>query len=346
MAQFTTQPRGLLTLTGHLLTQVEQADALPLAPVTGQPGGGLVVSGADALKVVEYLQGRGYPAALLADRQRYKGKRRKLACQPFDPDWISRQRRLGLPAIIPDAGYVAEHDLTGLRLVLQRSAEIPGAVALLALANWWMYDEGLRLLQAELCDTDVPLALVLEHRGDPLGVHRILQGVVALLRAGVTMIMLRCDVSALGLIAHGALAAAYGSRTSIRHLYPVENGGGGGNGNARESAFWPTGTALHYRDLLYDAVAASPYYPGWECWCRVCGGKRLDRLGVSLIEEVRQHNSASLLDLRAELAGTSSANRPQWWTNRCRDGELAHLAVDAGPVALACPKSLIWWQRV
>jgi hypothetical protein len=33
--------------------------------------------------------------------------------------------RLGLPAIIPDAGYVAERDLPSLRRVRQRSAEIP-----------------------------------------------------------------------------------------------------------------------------------------------------------------------------------------------------------------------------
>jgi hypothetical protein len=57
----------------------EPADAVPLAGVTGHTGGGLVVSGADSLKLVEYLQGRRYPAALLADRQKYKGKRRKLA---------------------------------------------------------------------------------------------------------------------------------------------------------------------------------------------------------------------------------------------------------------------------
>ena len=109
-----------------------------------------------------------------------------------------RQRSLGMAAIVPDAGYVAERDLSGLRLVLSRSAAVPGAVALLALANSWMRGEGLRLLLAELRDIDVPVALVLEHREDPLGVLRILQGVVALLRAGVTLLMLRCDVSAIG----------------------------------------------------------------------------------------------------------------------------------------------------
>jgi hypothetical protein len=304
----------------------------------------LVVSGQDSLKIAEYLLWRRYPAAVLTDRQRYKGNRRKLASQPFDPDWISRQRRLGLPAIIPDAGYIAAGDLPGLRLVLQRSAEIPGAVALLALANWWMYDEGLRLLVTELRVAAMPVALVLEHRDDPLSVSRILRGVVDVMRAGITMLMLRSDPSALGLLAHGALAAAYGTRTSIRHLYPVSSGGG--SSKARESALWPAGTALHYRDLLYDAVSASPRDPHWECSCRVCQGKRLDSLDMAAVEEVRQHNSASLLDIRAEMAAISPAARPQWWARRCREAELAHAAVDAGPVALTCPKSLVWWQQV
>ncbi len=345
MAQLTTNPRGLLTLTGSLLTQAEPSEAMPLAAVTGHPGGGLVVSGRDALQLVEHLKWRRYQAPLLADRQRYKGNRRKLASEQFDADWISRQQRLGLPAIIPDAGYVALGDLPGLRSVLQRSAEIPGAVALLALANWWMHDEGLKLLMAELRGAGMPVALVLEHSKDPLSVSRILRGVVAVLRAGITMLTLRCDPSALGLLANGALAAAYGTRTSIRHLYPV-SGGGGGNNKSRESALWPAGIALHYRDLLYDAVSASPADPCWACSCPVCGGRRLDRLDMAPLDEVRAHNSASLLELRAEMAGISPASRPRWWARRCRDAELAHAAVDAGPVALTCPKSLIWWQQV
>ena len=104
-----------------------------------------------------------------------------------------------------------------------------------------------------------------------------------------------------GLLAHSALAAAYGTRSSIRHLYPVSPGGGG-NTKARESALWPAGMALHYRDLLYNAVSASPHDPCWVCSCPVCGGQRLDRLDMAPLEEVRQHNTASLLDIRAEMA--------------------------------------------
>lgn len=345
MAQFTARPRGLLTLTDCLLTQAEEGDAHSLAAVTRRPGGGLVVSGAQSLQLIEHLGNLGYKAPLLADRQKYKGKRRKRASEPFDPNWISRQRRLGLPAIIPDAGYVAEADLSGLRHVLQNSEAIPDAVALLALANWWLYDAGLRLLIQELRDTDVPVALVLEHRGDPLAVARVLHGVLAIVDAGVIMMILRCDVSALGLIARGAMAAAYGSKTSIRHLYPTsDNGGGGGGGKPKESAFWPAGTALHYRDLLYDAITASPEDPCWECVCGICAGARLDRLGMASVEEVRQHNSASLLDLRDEMAGLTSAARRHWWARRCRDASLAHAAVSKGYVALQCPKALELWR--
>lgn len=94
MAQLTTRPRGLLTLTDWLLTQAEESDANPLATVTGRPGGGMVVSGAQSLQLAEHLGNLGYRAPLLADRQKYKGKRRKRASEPFDPNWISRQRRL------------------------------------------------------------------------------------------------------------------------------------------------------------------------------------------------------------------------------------------------------------
>ena len=312
--------------------------------MTGQPGGGLVVSGRDALQLVEYLKWRGYPAPLLADRQRYKGNRRKLASQPFDADWISRQQRLGLPAIIPDAGYIAQGDLAGLRLVLQRSAQIPGAVALLALANWWMYGEGLKLLLPELQAAGMPVALVLEHRKDPLSVDRILRGTVAVLRAGITMLMLRCDLSALGLLANGALAAAYGTRTSIRHLYPVSRRRGGTARPASRRCGQPGWPCTTVTCSTTPSPPARPIPAGcaparcagdsawtgstWRPWTR-SGAQQREPAG------------------HPRRDGRYPARRPpQWWARRCRDAQLAHAAAGAGPVALACPRSLIGWQQV
>jgi hypothetical protein len=81
---------GVLTLTEHVLTQVEQGDALGFVGVTDDPGGGMVVSGDKAIHIVKYLHGRGYRQPLLVDRQRYRGNARCFANHPFDPDWIAR----------------------------------------------------------------------------------------------------------------------------------------------------------------------------------------------------------------------------------------------------------------
>ncbi len=67
---------------------------------------------------------------------------------------------------------------------------------------------------------------------------------------------------------------------------------------------------------------------------------------MAALDEVRAHNSASLLDIRADMAGIPPASRPQWWARRCRDAQLAHAAAGAGPVELTCPRSLIGWQQV
>jgi hypothetical protein len=101
----------------------------------------MVVSGSSSavFQAISYLRGRSFRQPLLADRERYKGNGRLSAGHQFDPDWIGRQRRLHLPVIMPDAGYIAESDVVGLRSVLERSAAIPGAIAPLALASWWLY---------------------------------------------------------------------------------------------------------------------------------------------------------------------------------------------------------------
>ncbi|MGH3854606.1 MAG: hypothetical protein ACRDR6_14135 [Pseudonocardiaceae bacterium] len=325
--------------------QVEPGDVEALVGVTEGPGSGMVVSGKGAIHAIEYACGRGYRQPFLADRQLYKGKARCAATRPFDPDWISRQRRLGLPVILPDAGYVAETDIVGLRHVLIESAKIDGAVALLAIANWWLHGPGLRLLLSEVTDNPTPLALVIEHDKDPFSARRILAGVLDLLATGVPVIPLRCDISALGLMAHGAVAAAFGSQTSLRHLYPVRNGGGGGGGKRSESAVWPTGFALHYSDLLHDVVSASPSDPRWRCDCSVCDGDRLDRLSTALLGEVRAHNTASVLQLRTALTAQAPDSRRRLWRRWAQVSQLEHESVSTEAVALDTPKAMINWTR-
>lgn len=347
MTAVRTTSRGVGALTDVLLAQVAANHAIEIAPISETAASGLVVSGDDKAKmIIRYMRDHRYRQVLLPDRERYKGRNRLPAAHPFDPDWISWQRRLRQPVIMPDAGYVAEGDRLGLQAVLRNSAAIPGAIAPLALANWWLYGEGLRFLLADLAGYTVPIALILEHVKDPLGVRRILEGVLAVIHTGIPVIPLRSDSSSIGLLAHGALAAGYGSTTALRHLYPVTNSRGGPL-KSRESAFWPAGMAHHYQDTLYDAVAASPQDPRWLCSCTVCGGGRVDRLATTSVDEIRRHNLACLLDLRHQIASlpTGSA-RVRAWSSWCRQGVQAHASVNTGAVALGAPDALYNWQKV
>lgn len=347
MTKSSVAPTGLLTLTDRILAQVEPADALPLIDITEANEGGMVLSGGrQALHVIEFARERGYRQPFLADRQLYRGKSRCPATRPFDSDWIARQRRLKLPVILPDAGYVAAADTDGLRHVLVESAKIEGAVAMLALANWWLHGVGLRLLLSELADNPTPLALVVEHDKDPFSALRVLKGVLALLETGVPIIPLRCDMSALGLMAHGAVAAAFGSQTSLRHLYPVRQGGGGGGNRRPESAVWPVGFALHYSDLLHDAVTASPDDSRWRCYCTVCNGGRLDRLSTALAEEVRAHNAASILELRVALTSHAPGARAALWRKWAEKSQLEHQSVSTHAVSLQTPNAMVNWTQI
>src|SRR5262249_50765293 len=130
MTAVQTRARGLGVLTDVLLAQVEPGDAHELASLGGTVGGGLVACGDyEGKMIIRHLHGRGFRQPLLPDRQRYRGRRRLPAGRPFDANWIRWQHDLGLPVIVPDAGYVAEGDLSGLQAVLRNSAAIPGAIA-------------------------------------------------------------------------------------------------------------------------------------------------------------------------------------------------------------------------
>jgi hypothetical protein len=159
------------------------------------------------------------------------------------------------------------------------------------------------------------------------------------------VVPLRCDISALGLMAHGAVATAFSSQTSLRHLYPIRDGGGP-RGPRPESAVWPAGVALHYSDLLHDAVAASPADPRWRCNCPVCKGNRLDRLSTALTGENRAHNTASVLQLRTGLTAQVPTSRPALWRTWARTSQREHESVSTEAVTLDTPKAILNWTQV
>jgi hypothetical protein len=198
-------------------------------------------------------------------------------------------------------------------------------VAVLPLHASWLVDD-IERLSAEIAAVEIPVALVIESGGDPLGVMAIVDGLLRLLLLDVPVIVLRADVSGLGVLCCGGYAAAVGLRDNLRR------------GPVRRVRPDPPAVLvpqlLRFIELerLDAAILADPESDLWRCDCEVCAGNELSWLGVTggLHEAADAHAIASLLRLRdtALAAGAGSNLCQDQWARRCagairRHAELA-----------------------
>jgi hypothetical protein len=302
------------------------------ARIADRAGGGLVVSPdrqdlVGLLTAVRYLREMtGYGRPVLLDAARYAGRNRLPARAPFDPRWLRRQRELGGP-VLTDSGYVAADDEVGLGSILHRTAHLDGAIALLPLHVAWLRDPLRRaLLLRAVRAAGVCVALVLEYGGDPFALVGVADGLLELLSCEVPVLLLRCDLSALGALCCGARAAAIGTVGSLRHLLPVPYTPPGPRPR-------PTHTAAVFRPCLsYRRVSAiararrrHPDEPLWTCDCPTCEGRTLDWLATEPRQELLafQHSMHVNYQLRDELVGANGGvDTPvtlsrQSWRARC-----------------------------
>ncbi|WP_327009373.1 hypothetical protein OHA72_20300 [Dactylosporangium sp. NBC_01737] len=214
---------------GTLLVHCSANQALRCAPIAGRPGAGLVISPyqrdeAGLLATAAYLlRQRRFEAPLLLDAARYAGQARLPASAPFNPRWLRRQRELGVP-VLTDSGYVDSGDEPGLAGILHRAAVLPDTIAVLPLHPTWLQDRLHRtVLTGHIRAAGAPVALVLEANRDPFALPGVVDGLLAVLGCGVPTLLLRCDVSALGALCHGAQAAAVGTVAGLRHLTPARH---------------------------------------------------------------------------------------------------------------------------
>ncbi|MER7278975.1 hypothetical protein ABT369_31510 [Dactylosporangium sp. NPDC000244] len=312
-----------------LLVYCTTNQALRCAPIADRPHGGLVVAPHQGderglLETAAYLRGRArFGAPLLLDAARYAGPDRLPASAPFNPRWLRRQRELGLP-VLTDSGYVDAGDERGLAGILHRTMAIPDAVAVLPLHPAWLRGRlHLNVLTGHLRAAAVPVALVLEARADPFALDGCVPGLLAVLGCGVPVLLLRCDLSSLGALCHGAVAAAVGTVAALRHLAPREADGV----RPPSTIFRPT---MSYRRIsaIQRAKRTRPDPRLWSCDCPVCAGRDLDWM-AGLGDREREvpafeHAAAVLFTLRDELLGEGRPlpRAARRWAERCADAAL------------------------
>lgn len=320
-----TKTFDLKLLREALLIQCRFEDVQRVKPLVSGRRSGIVLTGRDSTALRAVAHDRDAPELILADASAYSGKKRSTATDPFDETWLQEQRSLGFP-VLPNAGYIAAADTGGLKSILSRTAGVGSdAIAPLAVNSWWLDEAGgLDVLQDEIEANSVPVAFVLEHLGDPLSVRRSLSGILRILEAStVPIIVLRCDISSIGLLCHGSYAAAVGTTTGLRHNYPITNSPGGGR-PARIAAIVKQCLSYVAVEKIAFAVAADPENQMWICECRTCLGQTLDWITLLPTFALKEaaafsHSIEVLLDLRDDLLSVNSdlTMRRRSWSSCC-----------------------------
>lgn len=182
--------------------------------------GGAVVAGPSAPKTVMKV-----PGALIDPARYLKGYGSFSDPEPdpdslfdfSDEDWLKRQQSAGVPVILTDPPRIKNGDRDALREALRRW-DPTEALVVLPIQPWWL-TKGLPWLIEDVKSVNRPVAIVLTAVFNGLDAAGAVKGLVDFMKAvdPVPVVMLRCDISAVGAVAHGAYAGFVGCSTSTRH---------------------------------------------------------------------------------------------------------------------------------
>ncbi|MCV7288161.1 hypothetical protein H7J87_22830 [Mycolicibacterium wolinskyi] len=301
--------------------------AARLAPLTQQAGVGAVLTSrnaAAAKTAIRAIRAVNADASVLADAHRYSGRNRSIGAAGMDPGWINMQFQAGCQWALTDSGYIPAADPAALAAVLGFAAGTDQVITALPLALSWLTDDRGALLDA-ITAAGRPVAVMLEHKNDPLGSEAAVAGLIEVLRADVAVLLLLSDISTLGALAHGAAAVSVGTQARYRHIYPRPAPGDEDGGfTPPPSAFVPALMSYKHLELIADLHTRHPDSTLWHCSCVICAGRTLDWIttAVDAPAAAFEHSVAALAAIAAGLmADPDPATR---WQTLCAQAQLRY----------------------
>jgi hypothetical protein len=310
--------------------------------------GGAVVSGRRGAKLAAATPG------VLVDPAAY-GSRAGDDSEPlFDYDeWLSRQQAAGVPLILTDTPRIPNDDRSALRKALARWASIADpALVVLPIEPWWLRN-GLACLIEEIRAAGRPVAIVLLHRYNGLDPGGALAGLLTLIAEvdPVPVVLLRCDVSAVGAVAHRAFAGFVGCSANTRHgPLPMRRPDRGPDDDERDdspSVFVP---ALHdyFKVSRLPALARSDVL---RCDDAICHGDSLLEIAGRCEDDLPagrlaagQHNMASADRLARRVF--AAADPRDAWRETCQAGAEASAALIEAGISLPVKPWLRQWLEL
>lgn len=341
-------------LTGRLLIQCRPGQVTDAAEIARVYSSGIVLTSSSTSTpeiIVRQLRDSGFEGPILCDAGRYSGKRRISAGRGIRPAWCRRQQDLGLIALT-DSGYLGNGNWLGLRTILRAAArQAPPVIAMVPLsARWFAMPAVAEALTREINKFDVPVALAIEHGGDPFSARYLVRGVLQFIRAStVPVLLLRSDVSALGALCHGAHAAAIGAHSALRHLYPLRSRYVPSSPGT--SAFVASLLSYHRLDVCQRMFDSTPDLSHlWQCLCPMCDETTPARLSDAENPDlaVFRHSLHTQLGLYAQLTGRADTRERlvSTWHDHCSHALFLHQQVAEEVVPWRLPSGLVSWLAV
>jgi hypothetical protein len=310
--------------------------------------GGAVVSGRRGAKLAAQTPG------VLVDPAAYGAPAVAGSGPLFDYDeWLTRQQAAGVPLILTDTPRIRNDDQSALRKALERWASIDDpTLVVLPVEPWWLRD-GLPHLTEEVRAAGRPVAIVLLHRYNGLDTARALAGLLTFIAEvePLPVVLLRCDISALGMVAHRAFAGFVGWSANTRHgplpMRRPDRAGGDDERDDSPSVFVP---ALHnyVKTSKLPALARDRRTTMLHCGDPVCRGGSLLEIAELTETDLRaarllagRHNMASTEQVaRRILAATEPRDD---WREACRAGAEASASLAESGVSLPSSRWLRQW---
>lgn len=268
-------------------------------------------------------------------------------------EWLDRQRAAGVTLLFTDSPRIAKGDRPALRRALQRWDSVDEPVlVILPIEAWWLR-AGLPCLTEEVRAAGRPVGLVLMHHYNALDAAGSVAGLLAFMSdvGKLPVVLPRCDISAIGAVAHGAFAGFIGMSARLRHgPLPIRlTRGAEGEAPERDQTPAVLVPALHdyYKASRLPAFARLGQ-DLLQCDYSCCHGESLlevTRLCEVSIAVARQraysHNVAAHEGIAREVLGAAEPT-DAWW-ERCKAGADTAAALTEFGVSLSVSRWIRQW---
>jgi hypothetical protein len=234
-----------------------------------------------------------------------------------------------------------------LEAVDQQSHSAPGYVPVVVRPGWRgaLLDD----MCAELWSSGIPVAFLFAGGADPLSSRREVAAAVKLVSAVPSSIVLRCDLSAIGLVSFGAQLASIGATSGMRHVFvPMPKA----NNKPRDKSAhvlvpalraWVRGSKLNHIDGPVDL---------FRCVCRVCDGRSVLRFRESephaglIRDEAEAHGALAWREIADRVLADDEVDPRRAWLDECEAGLESYRILRKEGLGLSPPGYLSAWSSL